>query len=363
LTCGLFLFDRSGVFFTIDHCIFIPAKNNQKMRKTLPYLVILLLAVSCSPREKHQKVGFNGLAQGTYYAVTYYEPEGRNFQAGIDSLLRAFDMSVSVWEPSSVISRINRGEDQVICDEVFINTYLLARKVAEESGGAFDYTVGPLVNAWGFGAEGRREISQALIDSLLPYIGYEMVRLEGSQIIVEKDGIRFDFNAVAQGYSVDLAGAYLASRGIENFLIDIGGEILARGQKPGEGPWVVGIERPAREELSERQLESMVHLNNRAMATSGNYRKFYEEDGIRYSHTIDPQTGYPVTHTLLSVSVVADDCGSADAWATAFMVMGLDKALKVLETKEGLDAFFIYSDSDGSMQTYATEGLKEIMVK
>jgi FAD:protein FMN transferase len=333
------------------------------MRKTFPYFAIFLLAVSCSPREAFQKVGFNGLAQGTYYAVTYYDQEGRNFQAGIDSLLRAFDMSVSMWEPNSVISRINRGEDSVICDEVFINTYLLARKVAGESGGAFDFTIGPLVNAWGFGAEGRREISQVLIDSLLPFIGYEMVRLEGSQIIVEKDGIRFDFNAVAQGYSVDLTGAYLASKGIENFLVDIGGEVLACGEKPGEGRWVVGVERPAEHELSERQLETMVYLKDRAMATSGNYRKFYEEDGIRYSHTIDPQTGYPVTHTLLSVSVVAGDCGTADAWATAFMVMGIDKALKVLETNDGLDAFFIYSGSDGSMQTYATEGLKELMLK
>ncbi len=296
------------------------------MKKLIPIFLLILIA-SCTPRQLQKKISFSGMAQGTYYAVTYFDHLDRDFQVQIDSLLEAFDMSVSMWEPQSVISKINRGDYRgVTLDSTFITTYLLARKVAEESGGAFDYTVGPLVNAWGFGFEDRQKVDQQMVDSLLPLVDYHFVRLEGDRIIKEKEGIKFDFNAVAQGYSVDLVGEYLASKGIENYLIDIGGEVLGRGEKPGIGPWIVGIEKPSEDELAERKLEATINLENKAMATSGSYRKFYEEDGVRYSHTIDPETGYPVTHTLLSVSVIADDCGSADAWATAFMVMGLEKA-------------------------------------
>ncbi len=301
------------------------------------------------------------MAQGTYYAVTYFDHLERDFQPQIDSLLDAFDMSVSMWEPQSVISRINRAEEGVICDSIFINTYLLARGVAEESDGAFDYTIGPLVNAWGFGFEDRQKVDQALVDSLLPLVDYRYVRLDGNTIIKGKEGIEFDFNAVAQGYSVDLVGDFLASKGLENYLVDIGGEVLAIGEKPGIGSWVVGIEKPSLDEFSERELEASITLTNRAMATSGNYRKFYEEDGVRYSHTIDPETGYPVTHTLLSVSVIASEAGTADAWATAFMVMGLEKAKQFVESKSELEAFFIYSGEDGSLEIYATDGMKELL--
>lgn len=271
-------------------------------------------------------------------------------------------MSVSMWEPQSVISKINRGED-VRCDSIFINTYLLARGVAEESNGAFDYTIGPLVNAWGFGFEDRQKVDHALIDSLLPLVDYRYVSLDGSTIIKEKEGIEFDFNAVAQGYSVDLVGDFLASKGLENYLIDIGGEVLAIGEKPGVGPWMIGIEKPSMDEFSERELEASITLTNRAMATSGNYRKYYEENGIRYSHTIDPETGYPVTHTLLSVSVIATDAGTADAWATAFMVMGLEKAKQIVESKNELEAFFIYSGEDGMLESFATKGIEELLCK
>ncbi len=332
------------------------------MKKITHILILILLISACAPRQLHKKISFSGMAQGTYYAVTYFDHLNRDFQPQIDSLLEAFDMSVSMWEPQSVISKINRGEERgVICDSIFINTYLLARGVAEESNGAFDYTIGPLVNAWGFGFEDRQKVDQALVDSLLPLVDYRYVSLDGSTIIKEKEGIKFDFNAVAQGYSVDLVGDFLASKGLKNYLVDIGGEVLAIGEKPGTGPWIVGIEKPTENELSERRLEASIKLKDRAMATSGNYRKFYEEDGIRYSHTIDPATGYPVTHTLISVSVIADDCGTADAWATAFMVMGLEKAKQFVESKNELEAFFIFSGEDGGLESYATQGMKELL--
>ncbi len=330
------------------------------MKKLLPLIIIALLFSACSPRPTNHKIGFSGMAQGTYYAVTYFDTLNRNFQPEIDSLLDAFDMSVSMWVEGSVISRINRGEE-VACDSIFINTYLLARSVAEESMGEFDYTVGPLVNVWGFGFEDRRKVDQAMVDSLLPLIDYRYVNLDGDRIIKEKEGIKFDFNAVAQGYSVDLVGEFLSTKGIKNYLVDIGGEVLAKGEKPGVGPWLVGIEKPSENEYSDRTLEATIELRDRAMATSGNYRKFYEEDGVRYSHTIDPETGFPVKHSLLSVSVIADDCGSADAWATAFLVMGLEKGKKFLEERDDLEAFFIYSGEEGFLMTWATEGMKELL--
>lgn len=324
--------------------------------------MIIVIITSCTPRQIYKKINFSGMAQGTYYSITYFDHLDRNFQPQIDSLLDAFDMSVSMWQPESVISRINRGED-VICDAVFINTYVLARNVAEASGGAFDFTVGPLVNSWGFGFTDRQQVDQALVDSLLPLVDYRLVRLVDNKIVMDKEGINFDFNAVAQGYSVDLVGAYLASKGIDNYLVDIGGEVLAVGEKPSQGPWVVGIEKPTEDEMSERTLETTLELKNMAMATSGSYRKFYEEDGIRYSHTIDPKTGYPVTHTLLSVSVVASDAGTADAWATALLVMGLEKGKEFLRSKNDIEAYFIYSKEDGTLGTYFTEGLEELLRK
>jgi thiamine biosynthesis lipoprotein len=331
------------------------------MKKLAPIILLLLLILSCTPRQNQKKIGFSGMAQGTYYAITYFDHLDRNFQPEIDSLLDAFDMSVSMWEPESIISRINRGEENVHIDSIFITTYIIARKVAEESNGAFDYTVGPLVNVWGFGFTDRQKVDQAMVDSLLPLVDYRYVSLDGDQIIMEKSGINFDFNAVAQGYSADLVGDYLASKGIKNYLIDIGGEVLGKGEKPGVGPWLVGIERPSEGELSERTLDATVFLTDMAMATSGNYRKYYEEDGVRYSHTIDPETGYPVTHTLLSVSVITYDCGSADAWATAFMVMGLEKAKAFLANREDLEAYFIFSNEDGSLGTYISEGMQELI--
>lgn len=330
------------------------------MKKLTLILIVILFISSCAPRQTQKKISFSGIAQGTYYSVTYFDHLERDFQPQIDSLLDAFDMSVSMWEPQSVISKINRGGN-VRCDSIFINTYLLARGVAEESNGAFDYTIGPLVNAWGFGFEDRQKVDQVMVDSLLSLVDYRYVSLDGSTIIKEKEGIKFDFNAVAQGYSVDLVGDFLASKGIKNFLVDIGGEVLATGEKPSEGHWIVGIEKPSENEYSDRTLEATLELKDLAMATSGNYRKFYEEDGVRYSHTIDPETGYPVTHTLLSVSVIASDAGTADAWATAFMVMGLEKAKQFVESKNELEAFFIFSGEDGSLESYATQGMKELL--
>ena len=326
-------------------------------------LIFTFLFVSCDTFQRTVKVYFTGEAQGTYYAITYYEKDGKNYQKEIDSLLKTFDMSVSLWIPNSIISRVNNNDTSVVPDEHFISIFKLSQEVSKKTNGTFDITIGPLVNAWGFGSADKIKMDKNIIDSLLTYINYEMVSLEGNKIKKENPNIKLDFNAIAQGYSVDLIGKFLESKGIKNYLIDIGGEVLGQGAKPNEQPWIVGIQRPTEDKRGEYEIQSKVKLVDKALVTSGNYRKYYEKDGTRYSHTINPKTGYPVTHSLLSVSVLADDAATADAYATAFMVMGLDKALQLLNANKNLDAFFIYSDYNGDLQTYATDGINEIFVE
>lgn len=322
--------------------------------------VPLMLLVGCMS-DRPGPVKFGGTAQGTYYAVTYFDEGQRDFQQDIDSILAKFDQSVSAWEPQSVLSKVNNNDPDVIPDEWFVTILERSIEVARETNGAFDFTVGPLAGAWGFGASEREQVDTALVDSLLQYVGYWKVSFDSQKVVKESPGIKLDFNAIAQGYSVDLVGKFLESKGIRNYLVDIGGEVLAKGKKPGDTPWLVGIEKPSDTKDDSRVLQTKVKLRDKALATSGNYRKYYEINGIRYSHSIDPTTGYPVDHTLLSVSVLADDCMSADAYATAFMIMGKEKAMQFLSGRDDLEAYFIYSGPQGSFEISKTKGFEKLI--
>lgn len=302
-----------------------------------------------------------GEAQGTYYAVTYFDNEGRIFQKDIDSLLALFDKTASMWVPGSIISRINRGEQEVETDEWFSELFNLSKLIGAESDGAFDMTIGPLVNAWGFGFADRQKLNESLVDSLRGLVDYRMVEMKNGKVLMGIQGMQFDFNGIAQGYSVDLVADFLETKGIRNYLVDIGGEVFGKGKKPDGSKWTVGIEKPSETATSARSLEAIVELENMAMATSGSYRKFYEEDGVRYSHTIDPSTGYPVIHTLLSVTVLAENCAIADGYATAFMVMGKEKSLKFLEDRNDLEAFFISSSETSGFDIEYTERFDRIL--
>jgi thiamine biosynthesis lipoprotein len=306
-------------------------------------------------------VSFTGAAQGTYYAVTYYDHEGRNFQPQVDSLLRAFDQSVSLWEPKSVISRVNKGDTSVVLDETFKYNFLLSKEVSATTDGAFDFTIAPLVTAWGFGLKEKENITQPMIDSLKEFVDYRKVGLEGGKVIRQDNRIKFDFNAVAQGHSVDLICAMLESYGINSYIVDVGGEVFARNTKPDGTEWRVGIEKPATDKENAQEIQMIVALQNKGIATSGNYRKYYEENGKRYSHTIDPSTGYPVDHNLLSVTVLAGNAALADAYSTAFMVMGVDRALELLKTLPDMEAIFISSSTEGTYETLLTPGFQECL--
>jgi len=326
------------------------------------YLLLLLFPILLGSCRQQKPIKLAGEAQGTYYSIIYYDALQRNLQPQIDSLLQAFDQSVSLWVPESILCRINRGDTTVVPDVFFTDNYQISRQVSLETQGDFDITIGPLARAWGFGSNGIKHVDTAIVDSLLQLVGYQKVRLENGKVVKDDPRISFDFNAVAQGYSVDVVSNYLLSLGIRNYLIDIGGEIRGRGKKADGSHWRVGVEKPAPDKNSDRVLSAIIELDNASIATSGNYRKYFEENGVRYSHTIDPKTGYPARQTLLSATILSDSTAFADAYATACMVMGLDESLKFMETHPNLEGFFIYSTPEG-YASVATEGFKKRVVE
>jgi thiamine biosynthesis lipoprotein len=318
--------------------------------KKLSILFISIIAILYSCKEDHfSKVQFTGVAQGTYYAVTYFDNQNRDFQSELDSLLKEFDQSVSVYQPNSIVSKVNRNED-IELDEWFIDNFNLSQQVSKETDGAFDLTIAPIANVWGFGTFQKPDsVNHHLIDSLKQIVDYRKVSVFNKRLIKEDSRIMLNFNAVAQGFAVDVMGEFLQSQGIENFLIDLGGEIYAKGSKPNGDPWKIGIEIPE-DGAEERFYNRIVSLKDEAVATSGNYRKFYELDGVKYAHSLNPKTGYPVRHSLLSTTVIAPTAGEADAYATAFMVMGVDATLEFIKSKPNLKVYLMYDDA-GEIKT------------
>ncbi|MGZ5190763.1 MAG: FAD:protein FMN transferase [Flavisolibacter sp.] len=334
------------------------------MRDSLLAVAFFLVFLKCNQTE-NQVNKITGEAQGTTYQINYISSEKHDLKNEIDSLLKVIDLSLSTYVPQSLISRINKNDSNVVADRYFTEVFNKAQEVSKKTEGLFDVTIAPVINAWGFGFTKKAQVNNEMIDSLLDFIGYEMVSLKDGKLVKEKPQIMLDFNAIAQGYTVDLLASFLENKGINNYLVELGGEVKAKGRKNKNEYWKIGIDQPNETFTEGRPLKAVVSLNNKALATSGNYRRFYIENGQRYSHIIDPHTGYPATHNLLSATVIASDCMTADAYATAFMVMGMEKTKQFLsENKElGLEVFLIYDDN-GKWNTYMSETLKEwIIVK
>jgi thiamine biosynthesis lipoprotein len=328
------------------------------MTKFLYPILVSVFFISCNSN-KHSLIKFEGNAQGTTYHISYMSDDSISRKTAIDSLLKEIDSSMSTWLPVSIISRINNNDKNVLVDQYFIDVFNKSIEVSEKTNGLFDVTVGPLVNSWGFGNTKKVTPDSKTIDSLLQLVGYKMLKLEDNKITKAKPEIKLDFNAIAQGYSVDVLARYLETKGIDNYIVEVGGELKAKGKKENEN-WKVGIDKPNEKASSKRELEAVISLNNKALATSGNYRKFYEENGQKFSHIINPKTGYPAKQNLLSATVIADDGITADAYATAFMVMGLERSIQFLKDNNDLqlEVYFIYDDH-GIWKTYASESLKK----
>jgi thiamine biosynthesis lipoprotein len=306
-------------------------------------------------------IRIEGNAQGTSYHVAYFDRENRDFSSEIETILQNFDKSVSTYLPTSLISQINANKKNVIVDAYFIACFNKAKEIWKNTDGAFDPTVYPLVNAWGFGPGKKQKIEKHKIDSILEFVGFNLIELKGNKVIKKDPRVALDFNAFAQGYSVDVISDFLSAKGITAYMVEIGGEVYAKGKKPGGDNWKVGIEKPVDNKETENPLKAIVKLENMAIATSGNYRRYIIEDGIKYAHHIDPKTGYPTKNNLLSASVFSKECISSDANATGILVMGLEKAKMFLEQHQELQAYLIYSDEHGNYQTYETPGIKTIL--
>ncbi len=306
---------------------------------------------------QEKKIEFVGNTMGTSYSVKYLDGQGRNFQQEIDSVLGVFNQSLSTYIQDSEISRFNR--DGILRYELPYLYPVLKRskEIYEKTEGAFDPTVGPLVNAWGFGPENSRVPAKEVVDSLRQLVNYDSVYFDSVSACKMMKGMKLDFSAIAKGYGVDVVAQYLMAREVENIFVEIGGEIYCHGLNERGEPWRVGVNFPSYDEGEQRVVQAVVPLYDRAIATSGNYRNYYEVDGKKYAHTIDPVSGYPVQHSVLSASVFAPDCMTADAYATAFMVLGLEKAILIDEREKDIEIYLIYSDENKKLKTYASPGV------
>ncbi len=319
----------------------------------LIFLVVASVYVISSEPPYHTDRGFTF---GTYYNISYKSKQ--NLQHKIDSTLKSIDNSLSPFNKRSIITAINENRD-TLPDAQFLAVFNLAQEVSAATNGSFDITVAPLVNAWGFGFKQGTKVDSLTIDSLLQYIGYKKVSLADGKIIKQHPSIMLDCSAIAKGFGCDRIAHLFDSIGIDNYMIEIGGEVVAKGKNDKSKRWSIGISKPTDDATgTNTSLQEILHISGRSIATSGNYRNYRYEDGRKVSHTIDPRTGRPVNHTLLSATVIADNCATADAYATAFMVMGLESAMQICNL-QGLDAYFIYSTPDGSILTQETEGMKK----
>ena len=302
----------------------------------------------------------NGLIFGTIYQVSYQYPT--SLKGEIEEALHTIDNSLSPFNQHSIITAINRNESMQT-DSLFRAVFRRSLEISAETDGAFDITVAPLINAWGFGFKKGIFPDSAQVDSLRQLIGYTRVSLDADGCVQKQDPrLMLNCSAVAKGYAVDVVARLLQAKGIDNLMVDIGGEVVVKGHNPQQRPWRIGINKPVDDSLATNQeLQAIVELTEGAIATSGNYRNYYHRNGKKYAHTIDPRTGYPVQHAILSSTVLAPDCMSADAYATAFMVMGLEEAEAFVEAHPELAAYFIYSQPDGSYGTFTSQRMKQLM--
>ena len=324
-------------------------------------VLLLLVFINTGCKEKAVFSNFNGFIQGTTYSMVYEQKKGNepaDLRQKVEKILNDFDRSLSLYDDSSILSRINRNEDAVP-DSFFTEVFRKSVSISNMTDGAFDITVGPLVKAWGFGPDAHKNFTEARRDSLMKLIGMDKVSMVNGNLIKTDPHISLDFNAIAQGFSVDVISRFFDEQGIKNYLIEIGGEVRAKGKKAGEN-WRVGIDKPEDNNMSPGEtLQAIIEISDKSLATSGNYRKFYIEDGVKYSHEIDPKTGYPAKNTLLSATIIADDCATADGVATACMVMGLDKTIEFLKVHPEFGAYLIYSDEFGNFKTWISDNLKD----
>ncbi|MEM9676283.1 MAG: FAD:protein FMN transferase [Cyclobacteriaceae bacterium] len=339
---------------------------NQK--KNIIYSIVLLASVAIVWWVRNQPesadtatddtyISVQGQTMGTTYNIKYKDEQQRNFKSGIDSLLEVFNQSVNHYLPDSEITRFNQQDTLYFELPYFYPVLERSQEIVQATGGAFDPTVAPLVNAWGFGPEENELPDDSAVDSLLQLVGFDKIEYTSDYVTRKAPNVTLNFSAIAKGYGVDAVGSFLRSQGVDNFMVEIGGEVLCRGVNDQGNLWRIGVDNPSQ----IGQMSAAIALDNQAIATSGDYRNYYVRDGKKYAHTIDPKTGRQVTHSVLSVSVIAGDCMTADGFATAFMVVGLERAKEIVAQQAGLEVYIIYDDN-GTTKTFQTEGMEEMII-
>jgi thiamine biosynthesis lipoprotein len=331
--------------------------------KNTLYSLALLLAILAvwyyRKKDMQEPIKVEGRTMGTTYHITYFDSKNRNFGAAIDSLLLVVNKSINNYDPESEVSQFNESKKGVaIRYPYFYPPLKKSLEVFQASDGAFDPTVMPLVNAWGFGAGKQFDLDSAKVDSIKNYIGFDKVKVTSDSVLKSEPKVQLDFGGIGQGYGADVIAEFLRSKGITNMLVELGGEGMAVGKNlKSRKPWEIGILDP--NSTYEKQFfKAYVSLTDKSFTTSGNYFNYRIIDGKKYSHTIDPETGYPAQRALLSASIFATDCITADAWGTAFMVMGHEKAIELLKKHTELDALLIYTTPEGKMETFITPGIE-----
>lgn len=333
-----------------------------KTKRSFFWLLLLIIASVIIIRNNQTKQDTyqtaKGIVFGTVYNISYRHDTSLTEE--IKKELKRFDFSLSMFNKESILSKINTNQPAIL-DSLCLKVFRRSLEVSAQTNGAFDITVAPLVNAWGFGFKKQYQLSQEKIDSLKQFIGYNKVHIEGDSLLIKDDPkIMLDCSAIAKGYACDVIGDLLLSHGVKDFMVDIGGELTLRGHGPSTDSWRIGINKPVDDSLNinKNELSMIIAISNVGIATSGNYRNFYYKDGKKYAHTIDPRTGYPIQHTLLSSTVIAKDCLTADATATAFMVMGLEESKQYLENHPDIKACLIYTDDKGLLQQFISPLIK-----
>ena len=330
--------------------------------KNIFYLFLLILC-ACSTYDNRILVKNSGEAQGSYYHIQYLSEHGENYKSQIDSILLEVDSSLSIYKEHSLISKLNKGED-IKTDMLFNAVFLGAEKVFQESEGNFDCSVSPLVNAWGFYKDKLGDslvIDSSKFRKILPYVGFDKISLFTDSLVLPK-GMSLDFNSIAQGYTVDVIAQFLESRGDSSYLVEVGGELLAKGKNADGNIWRVGVDKPSEDIDRQERFQFILDLEDKALATSGNYRKFYKQDGVKYAHTINPFTGFPAQNRLLSVTVIYDNCMLADAYATAFMVMGVKQSKQFVKAHSEIEIYLVYTGKDGTWKTYISPAMQKRII-
>ena len=336
--------------------------KQNKLIWQLPFLLVLIVGTVIILRKQPPFHSDQGFTFGTVYKVTYQHD--KNLKNEIEKELKKVDLALSPFNPKSTITAINKNQP-ITPDSLFLEVFKKAQTISEETEGAFDITVAPLVNTWGFGFSKSTETTAEMIDSIMQFVGFKKVKITpDNKIVKEDERLMLTGSAIAKGFGVDRVARLLELKGVKNFMVEIGGEVVVKGKNAKMNKWRIGINKPIEDSLSiNNELETILSLSDVGMATSGNYRNFYYKGGKKYAHTIDPRNGYPVQHSILSATVLAKDCATADAYATAFMVMGKEKVKNFCESHPELEVYLICAGENDDYEIYCTPGMSRYIIK